>query len=98
MKTFYAVFFAIHGQKMANRPFNLKGVNGVNIQSHNETLVHLKTADERKQLLQVVTFDKTTSETPIFNVESASKDIKNDKATDLVLQGQVILHFIWNTS
>ena len=76
----------LHGQKIASGPFNVTGVNGVNIQAHDEWLVHLDRADERKQLLRAVTLDRITGESPIFNVESATKDIKNDKPSDKVLQ------------
>ena len=74
------------GQKLVTGPFNVTGVNGISIEAHEEWLVHLDRADGRKQLLRAVTLDTITGDSPVFNVEEATKDIKGDNPNDPNLQ------------
>ena len=76
----------LHGQRLATGPFNVTGVNGVCIQARDEWLVHLDRVDGRKQLLRAVTLDTITGESPVFNVEKATEEIKADKPDDFMLQ------------
>ena len=76
----------LQGQKLASGPFSVIGVQGVTIEASDEWLVHLDRADGRKQLLRAITLDCITGESPLFNVEAATKDLKDDKPTDCVLQ------------
>ena len=76
----------LKGQVLAKGPFNITGVNGVNITAQDEWLVHLDREDGRKQLLRGVTLDTITGESPIFNIEKATTEVKADKPDDPNLQ------------
>ena len=76
----------LQGQRLAKGPFNVFGVQGVTIQAQDEWLVHLDRADGRKQLLRGVTLDTITGDSPIFNIEKATREIKEDNPSDTVVQ------------
>ena len=77
----------LQGQRLAAGPFNITGVNGVTIKAQDEWLVHLDREDGRKQLLRGVTLDIITGDSPIFDIEEATKEIKMDMPDNAVLQG-----------
>ena len=76
----------LQGQKLASGPFNVSGVQGITIQAKDEWLVHLDRADGRKQQLRAVTLDTITGDSPVFNIEEATKELKQDKPDDPAVQ------------
>ena len=76
----------LQGQRLAKGPFNVSGVQGITIQAQDEWLVHLDRADGRKQQLRGVTLDTITGDSPVFNIEQATKELKEDKPNDPALQ------------
>ena len=76
----------LQGQRLASGPFNVSGVQGITIQAKDEWLVHLDRADGRKQLLRAVTLDTITGDSPVFNIEEATNELKQDKPSDPVVQ------------
>ena len=57
------------------------------IKAQDEWLVHLDREDGRKQLLRGVTLDIITGDSPIFDIEEATKELKMDMPDNSVLQG-----------
>ena len=76
----------LSGQVIAKGPFVVEGVNSIKIEAKDEWLVHLDRADGRKQLLRGVTLDTITADSPMINIEAATKEVKDDKPDDAYLQ------------
>ena len=76
----------LKGQVLAKGPFTITGVNDVSITAQDEWLVHLDREDGRKQQLRGVTLDTITGDSPTFNIEKATSEVKADKPTDPMLQ------------
>ena len=76
----------LHGQMLAKGPFNVSGVQGITIQAQDEWLVYLDRVDGRKQLLRGVTLPTITGPSPIFDIEQATRELKEDKPHDPAVQ------------
>ena len=76
----------LKGQIVSKGPFNIDGIGGLKTSANDEWVCSVARTDGRKQLIQGLAVNRITSDFPLTNLETATRDIKNDDPHNSLLQ------------